>query len=104
MVHSFISSVATGNDRKVWEHLSHYNEIDAWVPRNIVFVNKDSWNKLDDETKKIMKSCAAEAKSEDLVRSKEYTTFTLSKLKKKEMIVLRADDDAIEETKKLARQ
>ncbi len=41
---SMISSGATGYDRKVWETLTHFYEVDAWLPRNYVFVNKDSWN------------------------------------------------------------
>ncbi|MEL7000922.1 MAG: TRAP transporter substrate-binding protein, partial [Pseudomonadota bacterium] len=40
---SMISSGATGYDRKVWEHLTHFYEVDAWMPRNHVFVNKDTW-------------------------------------------------------------
>ena len=31
------SSGSTGYDRKVWEHLSHFYEVNAWLPRNYVF-------------------------------------------------------------------
>jgi len=31
---SMISSGATGYDRKVWESLSHFYEVDAWLPYN----------------------------------------------------------------------
>ena len=30
---SMVSSGATGYDRKVWEHLSHFYEVNAWLPR-----------------------------------------------------------------------
>ena len=36
---SMISSGATGYDRKVWESLNYFYEVDAWLPRNYVFVN-----------------------------------------------------------------
>ena len=96
---SFISSGATGYDRKVWEHLTHFYEVDAWLPRNAVFVNMDAWNGLDDATKAVMEDCAAKAKAEGLARSKDYTAFTLNGLKEGGMSVQRAGDALVEELK-----
>ena len=96
---SFISSGATGYDRKVWEHLSHFYEVDAWLPRNVVFVNNDAWNGLDDATKAVMDDCAAAAKADGLQRSKDYTQFTLEGLKEGGMTVQRAGDTLVEELK-----
>ncbi|KUJ73301.1 C4-dicarboxylate ABC transporter substrate-binding protein [Ruegeria marisrubri] len=96
---SFISSGATGYDRKVWEHLTHFYEVDAWLPRNAVFVNMDAWNGLDDATKGVMTDCAAKAAEEGLSRSKEYTQFTLNGLKEGGMTVTRAGDKLVEELK-----
>lgn len=89
---SFISSGATGYDRKVWEHLSHFYEVDAWLPRNVVFVNNDAWAGLDDATKAVMNDCAAKAKAEGLQRSKDYTQFTLQGLRDGGMSVERAGE------------
>ena len=55
---SMISSGATGYDRKVWEHLTHFYEVDAWMPRNHVFVNKDAWNDLDEQAQNCLRSSA----------------------------------------------
>jgi TRAP-type C4-dicarboxylate transport system substrate-binding protein len=96
---SFISSGATGYDRKVWEHLTHFYEVDAWLPRNAVFVNMDAWNGLDDATRAVMEDCAAKAKAEGLARSKDYTAFTLNGLKEGGMTVQRAGDALVEELK-----
>lgn len=96
---SFISSGATGYDRKVWEHLTHFYEVDAWLPRNAVFVNMDAWNALDDATKAVMEDCAAKAEARGLERSKEYTQFTLNGLKEGGMTVGRAGDKLVEELK-----
>ncbi|GHF43335.1 TRAP transporter substrate-binding protein [Seohaeicola zhoushanensis] len=90
---SFISSGATGYDRKVWEHLSHFYEVDAWLPRNAVFVNMDAWNGLDDATKTVMNDCAATAAADGLAKSKDYTAFTLDGLKAGGMTVERAGDE-----------
>ncbi|EEX13751.1 bacterial extracellular solute-binding protein, family 7 [Citreicella sp. SE45] len=89
---SFISSGATGYDRKVWEHLSHFYEVDAWLPRNAVFVNLDAWNDLSDEAKTVITDCGATAAAEGLQKSIDYTNFTLDELKKNGMSVERASD------------
>ena len=94
---SMISSGATGYDRKVWEHLNHFYVVDAWLPRNIVFVNHDAWEGLSDEVKGVMESCAATAKANGLQRSKDYTQFTLDGLKEGGMSVEPASDTLMEE-------
>jgi TRAP-type C4-dicarboxylate transport system substrate-binding protein len=93
---SFISSGATGYDRKVWEQLNHFYEVDAWLPRNAVFVNMDAWNGLDDATKGVINECAAKASAEGLERSKEYTQFTLNGLRENGMTVERAPEKLME--------
>ncbi|MFV0514961.1 MAG: TRAP transporter substrate-binding protein [Jhaorihella sp.] len=96
---SFISSGATGYDRKVWEHLSHFYEVDAWLPRNAVFVNMDAWNGLDDATRSVVEGCADKAGTEGLQKSKDYTAFTLKGLKEGGMEVGRAGDALMKELK-----
>ena len=51
---SMVSSGATGYDRKVWESLNYFYEVDAWLPRNYVMVNSDSWNGASDASKAVM--------------------------------------------------
>lgn len=92
---SMISSGATGYDRKVWEHLNYFYIVDAWLPRNVVFVNTDAWNGLDDATKAAVNDCAAAAKAEGLQRSKDYTQFTLDGLKEGGMTVENASDTLV---------
>lgn len=94
---SMISSGATGYDRKVWEHLNHFYVVDAWLPRNAVFVNHDAWEGLSDEVKGVMEDCAATAAEEGLQRSKDYTQFTLDGLKEGGMSVEPASDTLMEE-------
>ena len=98
---SFISSGATGYDSKVWEQLTHFYAVDAWLPRNAIFVNKDAWNKLDAATQAAMKDCSSKAKAEGLKRAKDYTDFTLEGLKKGGMKVQRAGDQLVADLKKV---
>ncbi len=46
LAEAFVSSGSTGYDRKVWEHLSHFYDAQAWLPRNYVFANKAAFDGL----------------------------------------------------------
>lgn len=89
---SMISSGATGYDSKLWENVSHFYEVDAWLPRNSIMVNKDTWAGLDDATRKVFTDCAATAEAEGLQKAKDYTTFTLDGLKSNGMKVAKPSD------------
>ena len=50
VVDSFMSSGATGVDSKVWESLTHFATVDAWLPKNMVIINQKEFDKLDKPT------------------------------------------------------
>jgi TRAP-type C4-dicarboxylate transport system substrate-binding protein len=72
---SFISSGATGYDRKVWEQVSHWYDVNAWLPRNTVFVNKDAWEGLDEATQAVLRECAEEAGTAGTAKSAELNDW-----------------------------
>jgi len=86
---AMVSSGATGYDRKVWESLTHFYEVDAWLPRNYVMVNKDVWNKTSEANQNVLRGCAEIAEYAGTWRSKEYTGFTLTGWKRPVMMVKR---------------
>ncbi len=77
---SMVSSGATGYDRKVWESLSHFYSVDAWLPRNYMLINSDVWAEVSDQNKNVINACAAMAEYAGTWRAKEYTGFTLAGL------------------------
>ena len=89
---SMISSGATGYDRKVWESLSHFYEVDAWLPRNTIFANKDAWNGLSDASRNVIRGCAQLAEYAGTWRAVEYTQFTVNGLAAGGMSVQPAGD------------
>ncbi|MEM7719881.1 MAG: TRAP transporter substrate-binding protein [Pseudomonadota bacterium] len=93
---AMISSGATGYDRKVWESLGFFYEVDAWLPRNYVMVNTDSWNGLDEATQQVFRDCASTAEAEGLDASIAYTNFTLDGLREGGMTVGKASDAMVE--------
>ncbi|MEI4485099.1 TRAP transporter substrate-binding protein [Frigidibacter sp. MR17.14] len=63
VVASMISSGATGVDEKVWEDLSHFYDVKAWLPRNTVFVNTEAFAALPAEVQDCVKSSAQTAQT-----------------------------------------
>jgi len=61
VVNSYISSGSTGRDTKTWESLTHFYDVQAWLPKDMVFVNNDALGKLDAATKKALTDAAAAA-------------------------------------------
>ena len=89
---SMISSGATGYDRKVWESLTHFYEVDAWLPRNYIMVNSGVWDGTSYANKNVIKGCAQLAEYAGTWRAKEYTGFTLNGLRAGGMTVAPAGD------------
>ena len=89
---AFISSGSTGYDSKVWEQLTNFYDVQAWLPRNVVFINKDAWNGLDDATKKVVTDCGDKAAAAGEAKSRELTDFYLKKLAENGMKVAPPSD------------
>jgi len=89
---SMVSSGSTGYDRKVWESLNYFYEVDAWLPRNYIFVNSDVWAGTSEANRNVVSGCAELAEYAGTWRSKEYTGFTLQGLRDGGMTVGPAND------------
>lgn len=98
---SMVSSGSTGYDRKVWESLNYFYEVDAWLPRNYVMVNSDVWSGVSDANKNVIKACAELAEYAGNWRAKEYTGFTLQGLRDGGMTVGPASEQMTNELKEI---
>jgi len=47
-VDAMITSPSTGANSKAWDFLTHYHDTQAWMPKNIVVVNKAAFEALDE--------------------------------------------------------
>ena len=88
VVNSFISSGATGYDSKVWESLDHFYDTQAWIPKNITFVNKAAFDALDKPTQEAVLKAAATAETRGWQMWQEKNQWYLDQLKAKGMKVL----------------
>ena len=94
---AFISSGSTGYDRKVWEHLTHYYKVNAWLPRNYVMVNKGAWAGLDDATKANVQKAADETGAACSAKSAELANWYFEQLEKNGMTVVDAGPEFLKE-------
>ncbi|MEI4470489.1 TRAP transporter substrate-binding protein [Frigidibacter sp. MR17.24] len=89
---SFVSSGSTGVDSKVWESLTHFYDVQAWLPRNMVFVNKDMFDGLDGAGQTAVLDCGAEAEERGLATARELTAGYLKTLADNGMTVADPSD------------
>ena len=61
LVDAMITSGSTGVDTQAWDYLTHYYDVQAFLPQNMVIVNKDALAKLDAATQKLVQDAAARA-------------------------------------------
>jgi TRAP-type C4-dicarboxylate transport system substrate-binding protein len=76
-----ITSASTGVDTKAQDYLTHYMDTQAWLPRDIVFVNKEAFDKLTPEQQKAVKDAAATAEQRGWKMSIDEMTVKTDALK-----------------------
>lgn len=88
VVKSFMASGSSGYDSKVWEHISHYYDAKAWLPRNFVFANKDMFDALPPNVQSCLRTSAQQAEEAGNARAVEMTTWYIEQLKENGMTVI----------------
>ncbi|HYC38741.1 MAG TPA: TRAP transporter substrate-binding protein [Usitatibacter sp.] len=86
-VNANITSGATGYDTKAWEVVKNYYDTQAWVPKNLVFVNKKAFDSLDKATRDAVLKCAREAETRGWKIAEEKTKWYTDQLAKNGMNV-----------------
>ncbi len=82
IIDAMITSPSTGVNGQAWDYLSDYTDVRAWIPKNVVVVNKRAFRRLSkDEQQAILAAAAkAEAKGWEGVRAQAAEdTETLAK-------------------------
>jgi len=76
-----ITSASTGVDTKAQDYLTHYIDTQAWLPRDIVFVNKAAFDKLPAAQQKAVLAAAATAEERGWKMSEQEMTVKNAALK-----------------------
>jgi TRAP-type C4-dicarboxylate transport system substrate-binding protein len=86
-VNANITSGATGYDTKAWEVVKNYYDTQAWLPKNVVFVNQKAFDALDKASQDAVVKAAAAAEERGWKTSEEKTKWYLDQLKSNGMNV-----------------
>jgi TRAP-type transport system periplasmic protein len=84
---AMITSAVTGVENRVWTGLKHYYELNAWFPKNIVFVNAKVFAELPPATQQAVLRSAAKAETRGFALSQSAATSATEELRKNGMKV-----------------
>ncbi len=87
VVEATMTSGATGVDSKMWEQMKYYYDVQAWLPKNAVLVNKKAFDALDAATQKAVLKAAADIEAKGWAESRKVMTDTTNTLKANGMTV-----------------
>ena len=62
-VEAMITSPSTGANSTAWDFVSHYGQIDAWIPKNIVVVNQRAFQRLPEDVQQAVMEAAETAEA-----------------------------------------
>ena len=88
VVEATMTSGATGVDSKLYEHLKYYYDLQAWLPKNALIVNKKAFDALEKPLQEALLKAGADAEARGWTASERVNTDTLAKLKAEGMQVL----------------
>jgi TRAP-type C4-dicarboxylate transport system substrate-binding protein len=87
-----ITSASTGVDTKAEDYLTHYIDTQAWLPRNIVFVNKATFDRLPEGQKKAVLDAAKTAEERGWQASVDEMKVKTAALRAAKIIVMPPSD------------
>lgn len=83
VVNAFMTSGSTGYDSKAWETMTHFYDTQAWIPKNVTFVNKGVFDALDQATQDAILKAAATAETRGWKMAEDKNAWYLEQLKAK---------------------
>jgi TRAP-type transport system periplasmic protein len=104
VVDSTMTSGATGVDSKIWESLTHYHTVNAWLPKNMLVVNRKEFDRLDKATQATVVRLAAEAEKKGWERMRAYNEESIATLAKNRMTVVAPSTQLMADMKKIGNE
>lgn len=98
---NMITSAVTGVENKVWGPIRHYYEINAWFPKNIVFVNARAFDALPAAARQAVLKAAAAAETRGWARSEAVMVDSTNELRANRIKVERPSREFEAEIKRL---
>jgi len=103
-VEAMITSPSTGANSKAWDFVEYFTDIKAWLPKNIVVVNRREFNKLDPDVQKAVLQAAQEAEVRGWEMSRKETAAKIAILKENGMKIVEPSKELMEGLKKIGEE
>jgi TRAP-type C4-dicarboxylate transport system substrate-binding protein len=91
-VEAMITSPSTGANAQAWDFTSHYIDTQAWLPKNIVFVNTEAFEALSEEEREAILAAAEEAEARGWQMSREETEAKIAELEAGGMTIMQPSE------------
>jgi TRAP-type C4-dicarboxylate transport system substrate-binding protein len=98
---AMITSATTGVESQVWSQIKHYYGINAWFPKNIVFVNQTAFDALSEPVRRAVVQAAADAEVRGWSLSETLADASVAELQRNGIKVDRASAELAAELKRL---
>lgn len=92
-IDSMITSAVTGVENKVWNHVKYFYEINAWFPKNVVFVNAKAMDELEPMAREALLRAAQAAEQRGWETSERVAYESVDELRRNGMKVERVPRD-----------
>lgn len=80
-VHAMITSPSTGANTRAWDFVRYYYHTQAWLPKNVVVINRRAFEQLDADLRAAVLEAAAAAEQRGWAMSKAETADKLQILR-----------------------
>lgn len=87
-VAAMMTSPSTGVSSQAWDYTSVYIDVNAWLPKNVVFVNTEALNALPEDQRTALLAAAAEAETRGWAMSEAETATQIATLQGNGMTVI----------------
>jgi len=98
---NMITSALTGVENKVWGPIKYYYEINAWFPKNAVFVNSKAFDALKPEARAAVLKAAGEAEVRGWQASQALATSATEELRANGVKIERIPPELDQEIKRM---
>lgn len=100
-IHNMITSAVTGVENEAWRHIGFFHEINAWFPKNIVFVHRGAFDSLGPLLQQSVLKAAANAEARGWAASEAASQSSLRELQARGMKVERVPPEFEAELKRM---
>ncbi|HJV60560.1 MAG TPA: TRAP transporter substrate-binding protein [Albitalea sp.] len=100
-VDSMITSAVTGVENKVWAHVKHYYEVNAWFPKNLVFANAKAVAALEPAERDALLRAAAAAETRGWAASEAAAASSVDELRRNGVKIERVPPEFGRELKRM---